>query len=72
MTDQYHIHPATLRAPHGFPPCPDCDQPMRLYGIEPHMRLEEVDLHTYGCDRCGIVEAMLAPLPPVAKAGAAR
>ena len=68
MTDHY-VHPLTLRAPHGFPPCPDCDRPMRLYGIEPPMRREDTDLHTNGCDQCGVGEAMLAPLPPARKNG---
>ena len=35
------------------------------------MRLEETDLHTYGCDKCGVVEAMLAPWPPAKKTAAA-
>ena len=36
---------------------------MQLYGIERHQQLPETDLKTYLCDRCGALEALLAPWP---------
>jgi hypothetical protein len=38
---------------------------MRLHGIEPHMRLPDTDLHTYGCINCDTTEVLLAPVRPL-------
>ena len=49
-----------------FARCGHCDRPMRLQGIEPHLRLPDTDLHTYGCINCDTTEVLLAPLRPFA------
>jgi hypothetical protein len=38
---------------------------MRLHGIEPHMRLPDTDLHTYGCVNCETTEVLMAPIRPL-------
>jgi hypothetical protein len=48
-----------------FAKCPRCDRPMRLHGIEPHMRLPDTDLHTYGCVNCDTTEVLIAPVRPI-------
>lgn len=52
-----------------FAKCARCDRPMRLHGIEPHMRLPDTDLHTYGCVSCGTTEVLMAPLRPLGLIG---
>ena len=42
---------------------------MRLQGIEPHMRLPDTDLHTYGCINCDTTEVLLAPVRPLGSNG---
>jgi hypothetical protein len=56
------ISPLTGGQHPAFARCPRCDRPMRLYGIEPHMRLPDTDLHTYGCINCDMTEVLLAPM----------
>ncbi len=48
------LHPTFAR-------CAHCDRRMRLYGIEPHIRLPDTDLHTYGCVNCETTEVLMAP-----------
>jgi hypothetical protein len=64
MTD-ISIDPIELRLHPSFAKCARCDRPMRLQGIEPHMRLPDTDLHTYGCVNCGTTEVLMAPIRPL-------
>jgi hypothetical protein len=61
MTDIHIAQPAKTLAP----PCEKCGQPMRIYGIEPHLRLAHTDVHTYVCDPCDATQAIVVPLPVV-------
>ena len=64
MTDTY-FNPSKIGQHPTFARCPRCDRPMRLHGIEPHMRLPDTDLHTYGCINCDTTEVLLAPVRPL-------
>jgi hypothetical protein len=43
---------ADLRDPFLLPVC-DCGGPMNLASLEPHATLQDHELKTYKCDRCG-------------------
>ena len=45
------------------PPCENCGQATRIYGIEPHPRLPHADINTYVCDACDSTQAPVVPLP---------
>ena len=64
MTDIF-LTPTTAGQHPIFARCVRCDRPMRLQGIEPHMRLPDTDLHTYGCVNCGTTEVLMAPIRPI-------
>jgi hypothetical protein len=68
MTDIFINPMATVLHP-SFARCARCDRPMRLHGIEPHMKLPDTDLHTYGCVNCDTTEVLLAPVRPFALNG---
>jgi hypothetical protein len=68
MTDIF-ITPSNTGQHPTFARCGRCDRPMRLHGIEPHMRLPDTDLHTYGCVSCGTIEVLMAPVRPLAVNG---
>jgi hypothetical protein len=36
--------------------CTKCGNPTRLVGIEPHHKIDGVDIWTFECSRCGHVE----------------
>ena len=61
MTDIF-VNPTATGLHPSFARCARCDRPMRLHGIEPHMRLPDTDLHTYGCVNCGTTEVLMAPI----------
>ena len=44
---------ADLRDPFLLPVC-DCGGPMNLASLEPHATLQDHELKTYKCDRCGM------------------
>jgi hypothetical protein len=64
MTDIF-ITPTNTGLHSSLASCARCDRPMRLHGIEPHMRLPDTDLHTYGCVSCGTTEVLMAPIRPI-------
>jgi len=68
MTDTF-INPTETGLHPIFARCAHCDRPMRLQGIEPHMRLPDTDLHTYGCVNCGTTEVLMAPIRPIGRNG---
>lgn len=43
--------------------CPVCGERTRLYGVEPHIRLAHTEVHTYVCDACNVIEALVVPMP---------
>ncbi len=59
MTDIHIEEIKTVAAP----PCTACEGPTRIYGIEPHSRLAETDIHTYVCDTCDTTQILVVPLP---------
>jgi hypothetical protein len=59
MTD-IHVERSTLNF---TPPCETCGGPTRIYGIEPHPRLAQTDVHTYVCDVCDTNQIIVVPLP---------
>jgi hypothetical protein len=68
MTDIF-INPIATGLHPSFASCARCDRPMRLHGIEPHMRLPDTDLHTYGCVSCDTTEVLIAPVRPLSLNG---
>ena len=42
-------------------PCPRCGAHMRLFGIEAHSVLKQVDLRTYVCTQCDGVQTEILP-----------
>ncbi|HEY4140232.1 MAG TPA: hypothetical protein VGM57_02395 [Pseudolabrys sp.] len=59
MTD-IHISEST----HAFaPPCEVCGGTTRIFGVEPHPRLAQAEIHTFVCDACDKSLAMVAPMP---------
>ncbi len=63
------INPTETGLHPSFARCARCDRPMRLHGIEPHMRLPDTDLHTYGCVNCETTEVLMAPIRPLGRNG---
>jgi hypothetical protein len=55
MTDTFQ-HSATIQLPPAYPICAYCKGPTRLFGIEPHMQSDHIEIHTFGCDDCGTTE----------------
>jgi hypothetical protein len=48
--------------PSVIPACPQCGDPARLYGVEPHIRLAHTEIYTYVCDACDVTEVVVVPL----------
>jgi len=42
-------------------PCPRCGAEMRLFGVEAHPTLKQVDLRTYVCTQCDGVQTEILP-----------
>jgi hypothetical protein len=45
------------------PRCQTCKGATRIYGIEPHPRYANTDVHTYVCDVCDATQVIVVPLP---------
>ena len=41
------------------PNCPECQTPMRLFGIEPE---DDHELHSYECPNCQCIKTAVRPL----------